>query len=286
MTGIIDVGGGMRGVFTAGVYDYLLDHGVFFEYALGVSAGSANLMSYLAGQRGRSKRFYVNYSGRREYMSLGNLLRKGSYLDLDYIYSTLTNDGGEDPVDYDVFAARPGQYVVAATNAETGTCRFFTKADLPRNCYDVIKASCALPIACKPYRVDGVPYFDGGVADPVPYQKALDDGCSRMVVLLTRPRDFVRPPQKHMAAARRSLRAYPKALEALERRHIRYNEEVAAVKALEREGKALLLAPADIEGMSTLRVNELAMERLYGYGYQDGAKIAAFLTKGEGRAVQ
>ena len=187
MLGIIDVGGGMRGIYTAGIYDYLLDHQITFDYCLGVSAGSANLMSYLALQRGRNKRFYVDYADRREYMSLSNLLKKGSYLDMDYIYSTLSDSRGEDPVDYDAFSASPSQYVVVATDARTGLPHYFTRTDVKRDDYAIVKASCCLPIACKPYWVDGVPYFDGGVADPVPYRRALADGCSKLVVPSCRP---------------------------------------------------------------------------------------------------
>lgn len=278
MNGIVDVGGGMRGIYTAGLYDYLLDHKVLPDYCLGVSAGSANLVSYLAGQRERNRRFYMKYAPRKEYMSLHNLIKRGSYIDMEYVYSTLSGAGGEDPVDYDAFMASPARYVAACTDALTGGPRFFTKADIPRDRYDVVKASCSLPMACKPYPINGRPYFDGGVADPVPYRKAMEDGCDRLVVLLTRPRDFVRPPLKHTKVMAAMMRPYPRAWEALQHRHEVYNRQVAQVKELERQGKALLLAPADIEGMSTLRINELAMERLYGYGYQDGAKAAAFLA--------
>ena len=278
MDGIIDVGGGMRGIYTAGIYDYLQDHEIHFPYCLGVSAGAANLVSYLAGQRGRNRRFYTQYAGRRAYMSLSNLLRKGSYVDVDYIYSTLSNANGEDPVDYAAFAASDAAYVAVATDARTGLPRYFTKADVQPNDFSVVKASCCLPLACKPYPVRGAPYFDGGVADPVPYRKALEDGCTRLVVLLTRPRDFQRPPLKHPKVIRAAMGAYPKAFAALERRHLVYNQQVAEVKQLEAQGKALLLAPADIDGISTLHRDTFAMERLYGYGYQDGAKIAAFLA--------
>lgn len=277
MNGIIDVGGGMRGVYTAGVYDYLLDHHITFDYCIGVSAGSANLSSYLAGQKGRNRRFYVDYSGRPEYMSLRSLLKTGSYLNLDYIYSTLSNSDGEDPLDCAAFLASPCQYHVVATNGLTGQPIYFTRADLSPDHYDIIKASCALPIACRPYPVQGIPCFDGGVSDPVPYQKALADGCDRLVVLLTRPRDYVRGPQKPLLLAKCALRHYPRALEALQQRHIRYNEAVARLKQLEQEGRVLLLAPADIDGMSTLKRSPEAMERLYRYGYQDGGAIAAFL---------
>ena len=279
MVGIIDVGGGMRGIYTAGVYDCLHDRGVKADYCLGVSAGAANLVSYLSGQRGRNRRYYTDYANRPEYMSLGNFLKKGSYFDVDYIYSTLSDSHGEDPVDYEAFAASSSQYVAVATDAYTGLPRYFTKDDVHPDDFSVVKASCCLPIACRPYRINGVPYFDGGVADPVPYRRALADGCDRVVVLLTRPRDFRRPPLSHPGAARLALHHYPKTLEALLQRHLNYNQAVEEVLDLEKQGKALLLAPADIDGISTLRRNGLALDLLYGYGYQDGAKLEAFLSR-------
>ena len=105
--------------------------------------------------------------------------------------------------------------MVVATGAETGLPRYFTRADVHPDDFDVVKASCSLPIACRPYVIDGVPYFDGGMSDPVPYRRAMDDGCDRVVVLLTRPKDFGRPPLSHPQAARLALRHYPRALEAL-----------------------------------------------------------------------
>ena len=278
MTGIIDVGGGMRGAYTAGLYDYLLDHHITPEYCLGVSAGAANLASFLSGQRGRNHRFYIRYAARKEYMSFSNLMKTGSYVDLDYVYDVLSGSEGEDPWDYDAFAANPAPFVVVATDALTGEARYFTRADLPRDYYAPIKASCCLPMACRPYPVNGRPYFDGGIADPVPYRRALEDGCSRVLVLLTRPRSFVRPPLKHTKVLAAAMTSYPKTWAALQRRHEVYNRQVAEVKELEAQGRALLLGPADIEGMSTLRHNDFAMERLYGYGYQDGRKAAAFLA--------
>jgi len=277
MLGIIDVGGGMRGSFTAGIYDYLQDQGVQpFDYLLGVSAGSANLVSYLAGQRGRNLRFYTDYAFRRQYMSVGNLLRRGSYIDLDYVYTVLSGPGGEDPVDLAAFNANPARYEAVVTDAATGEPVYYDKAELAGGDFAPVKASCAVPGACRPYPVKGRPGFDGGVADPVPYRHALEMGCDRLVVLLTRPADFVRPPLSHPGLMRRMLRAWPNAFEALQRRYRRYNEDVAAVKELERQGKALLIAPADIAGMSTLTKDRAAVERLYHMGYGQGARVLAF----------
>ena len=101
MVGILDVGGGMRGIYTAGIYDYLLDNGTDINYCLGVSAGSANLITYIAGQRGRLKCFYLDYAFEKEYMSAENYLKKGMFIDLDYIYSGITNKSGKDPLDID-----------------------------------------------------------------------------------------------------------------------------------------------------------------------------------------
>lgn len=281
MLGVIDVGGGMRGSFTAGLYDYLNDRGVQpFDYLVGVSAGSGNMVSYLAKQRGRSLRFYVDYAFRKEYMSMRNMVHIGSYIDLDYPYSIISGPGGEDPTDLAAFRADTARYEAVVTDAATGNPVYYDKALMVDGNFDPIKASCSIPGVCRPYPVQGRPGFDGGVADPVPYKRALEGGCSRVVVLLTRPADYLRPPLAHREALERALRRWPNTYAALIRRAVRYNQDVAAVKELEREGKALLLAPSDIKGMSTLTRDRAAVERLYRMGYDQGPKLMAFVEKG------
>lgn len=278
MLGLIDVGGGMRGSFTAGIYDYFLDQGVQpFDYLIGVSAGSANMVTYLAGQRGRNHRFYTGYAFRKEYMSMKNMLRGGSYIDLDYVYTTLSGPGGEDPVDLAALNASAARYEVVVTDAATGNPVYYDKSQLADGDFAAIKASCAVPAACRPYPVHGKPGFDGGVADPVPYKRAFSQGCDRIVVLLTRPADYLRPALGHQRALDKLLRRWPNAYSALKRRGTRYNQDVAAVKELEKEGKALLIAPEDIAGMSTLTRDHRAVERLYQMGYAQGPRILEFV---------
>jgi len=277
LLGIIDVGGGMRGSYTAGVYDYLLDQGAQpFDYCLGVSAGSANLVSYLAGQRGRNFTFYTIYAFRKRYMSMKNLFQTGSYVDLDYIYTALSGPDGEDPVDMAAFNASRARYEAVVTDARTGQAVYYDKAELKDGDFAVIKASCAVPGACRPYPVHGRPGFDGGVADPVPWKRAMEQGCDRLVVLLTRPVDFVRPPLAHQGALERALRRWPNAFAALQRRYVRYNQDVSTVKRLQREGKALLRGPVDIAGMDTLTRDRGGVERLYRMGYADGEDVLRF----------
>ncbi len=144
--GIIDVGGGMRDIFGTGVLDACLEKQIQFDYAIGVSAGSANLASFLSCQKGRNKRFYTQYAKRKEYMSLSNWIHKKNYLDLDYIYGTLANSNGEDPMDYETFAKDPTEFEVVCTDASTGKPVYFSKEDMPLDQYDILKASSCMPI--------------------------------------------------------------------------------------------------------------------------------------------
>ena len=151
MLGVIDVGGGLRGIYGAGVLDYCLEQGIKFDYCIGVSAGSANLLSYLSGQREYNYRYFFEYSFRKEYMSVKNFWLKGSYLDMDYIFSTLCNSDGESPLNYPAFVKSGTPLRIVATSAKTGKTVYFTEKDLHQDCYDVIKASCSFPVINLPY---------------------------------------------------------------------------------------------------------------------------------------
>ena len=268
MTGILDVGGGMRGIFGAGVTDCLLDEKVYLPYCIGVSAGSANLISYIAKQRGRNYRFYTRYAMRPEYMSLQNFLKKRSYFDLDYVYGTLSESGGEDPVDYDAFFNAGQTLITVATRADNGKPQYFTNADFHTDDLSPLKGSCAIPGVCKPYKVGDSLYFDGGVADPVPVEKALADGCDRLLVVLTKPSDFVKKPEHFRAAYTRALRAYPNIVKELKMRAEVYNRGVEKARALASEGRAVILAPAGGYYVTAFTKNEKKLERLYREGYE------------------
>lgn len=206
--GVIDVGGGLRSAYSTGVLDYCLDNGIHFDYGLGVSAGAANITSYLAGQRGRPLRFYTKYCPRPEYMSLGNFLRDGSYLGLDYIYGTLMNEDGEDPLDYDALVAGGVPYRITVTDALSGMPKYLGPESMSRNHYDALKATACLPVLDKPYPLDGRPYFDGTISDPIPFRQAFADGCTKLVVILTRPARFLpqsRQRHRQLDDARRPL---------------------------------------------------------------------------------
>ncbi len=279
MIGVIDVGGGLRGIYGAGVLDYCLDHEIHFDYGIGVSAGSANIASYIAGQKRRNYPFYLKYPFRKEYMSLKNYLTKKSYLDLDYVYRELSNSGGENPLNYQAFIDNKAKFIAVAYDVNQGKPHYFTKKDFSQDHYEVFEASCCIPLVCQPVVIDDVPYYDGGLGDPVPLKKALDDGCDKVVVILTKPKDLVRDEKDDDMLVKILTRKDPLAGKNMELRAQRYNESVAYAKELEAQGKALIVAPDDIGSMSTLTKDKETLFLMYNKGYVDGEKIKSFLEE-------
>ncbi len=277
-TGVIDVGGGLRGIYAAGVLDYCMDQGIRFDLGIGVSAGSANLCSYGAGQRGRNYQFYTEYAFRKQYMSVGNFITKKSFIDMDYVYGTLSNSGGENPVDYPALRDDPMEFYVVATDALTGKPKYFDKGDIKQDDYSIMKASSAIPFVCRPYEVQGHPYYDGALGDPVPIEKAFQLGCDRVVVILTKPESELRNPKKDIKLAAGIRKKYPVAAEKLRGRAQRYNEGVALAREYARQGKALIVAPDDTCGVDTLKKDKESLRRLYEKGYSDGKRIAEYLS--------
>ena len=206
-TAMIDVGGGFRAIFGCGVMDRMLEDGIDVDMCYGVSAGAANMTSFIARQHGRNHTFYTKYAFRKEYASAESFFKNHNFANLDYIYGTLSNHDGENPLDFAAFEANETGFTVVACNAEDGSTKYFDKSRVRFDDFDIIKASSAVPVACEPYVVDGVPYFDGGIADPVPVQKALEDGYDRVILILSRLRNEVRKQQKDLAPARRAARA-------------------------------------------------------------------------------
>ena len=258
--------------------DRMMEDGISVDHCYGVSAGSANMVSFIAGQHGRNHKFYTEYAFRKEYASFDSYIRNHNFANLDYVYSTLSNHDGEYPVDYEAFEANPTGFTVVACNAEDGSAKYFDKSDVGYDNFDIMKASSAVPVACEPYVIDGIPYYDGGIADPVPVQKALDDGYDRVVVVLTRLKDVLREQKKDIGPARILKHIHPAAAERLLNRYRTYNDEVALAKQYERDGRVLILAPESLYGLSTLSKSFEGLERMYRAGYAAAEAISDFLN--------
>lgn len=276
--GVIDVGGGFRGIYATGVLDYCQDNGIEFDTALAISAGSANLASFLARQRGRNYTFYTDYAFRKQYASLRNFIFKRSYIDMEYVFGTLSNSDGENPLDYPALRDNPAELFVITTDAETGEPKYFDKSYLSQDHYDPLKASSSIPFVCKPYMIGGKPYYDGALGDPIPVKKAFELGCDRVVLILTKPADMPREVGSDVKIAKRIQKKYPKAAEQLRKRAEHYNAGIDLAKEYASQGKLLIVSPDDTFGIDTLHKDKESLKRLYEKGYADGEGIKEFLS--------
>ena len=271
-TGLVVEGGGMKCAYSSGVLDVFMENGITFDYVNGVSAGCACAASFLAGQRERNRRFYSIHSMSKKYAGIENLIKTGSFFGLDYIYSTLTNEDGADPLDFDAMEANPAEFEVVATDAETGHAVYFDKKDMRKNDYAEIKASCSLPVMSRPQLVNGREYFDGGVSDSLPIQRAWEKGVRRAVVIFSKPEGFIKQPEVHRVIYTLALRKYPAIIYRLNHRHELYNRQITKIRQMRDEGKVLTFSPrADIE-VSTYKVDQDVMEELYANGREDAER--------------
>ncbi|MEE0955467.1 MAG: patatin family protein [Eubacterium sp.] len=267
--GLVVEGGGMKCAYTAAILDRFLDDQVRFDYIIGVSAGATCAASYAAGQRGRNRRFFVDHVTEPDYMGASAFLRSGQFFNLQYIYGELTEEGGGDPLDYQALMANPASLLAVATDRETGRPVYFSKEMAAPHDYRIYMATCAIPVVSKPIEINGRYYYDGGCSDTLPVRKALDDGCDKVVVLLCRPKDTVREPEKHKKIYHRVLRNYPCLVHELDTRYIRYNKCLESTRKLEEKGRALIIAPDSKLDITTYTKNPQELQGLYDIGLRE-----------------
>ena len=281
--GLVVEGGGMKCAYTAGILDKLLDDQVKFDYAIGVSAGSSCTASFLAGQRDRNRRFFVEHVKDPGYMGFRTFLKSGSFFGLQYIYGDLTNSGGKDPLDLTALRKNETAFKIVATDALTGNAVYFDKSELIQDDYRHFMASCAIPVVSKPVVIGNRKFYDGGCADPIPVRRAQADGCEKLLVLLCRPKDTIRTPEKHPHILKLALHRYPNVFRAVENRYHLYNETLSYVRELESQGKALIIAPKEALPVSTYTRDPAVLQNLYDIAVreyeEEQAAILGFLGK-------
>lgn len=264
--GLVLEGGGMRGLYTAGILDALLDNGVQMDYGAGVSAGACNGVSYVSGQRGRSFRVNTEFLKDPRYLSFHSFLKTRSLFGMDFIFREIPER--LIPFDYDAFLASSCEFHIGVTDVRTGKPRYFDKSHMNRQC-TVLMASSSLPLFSPPVEYEGKLYLDGGVTDPIPVKKALADGCDKVIVILTRPRGFIKKPEAHRGLYTRLLKKWPAMVRALDMRHDVYNQTLLALGRLELEGRALVLAPSKALSVSRFEKKLPNLKQAYDLGYAD-----------------
>lgn len=271
-TGLVLEGGGMRGVFTCGVLDYLLDHDIRFPYIIGVSAGACNGLSYLSQQRGRSRYSNIDLMEKYNYIGFKHLLRKRNIMDFDLLFNKFPEE--IIPYDYATYFASSQRYVMVTSNCLTGEANYFEEKQDKRRVIDIVRASSSLPFVCPIAYVDGIPMLDGGIVDSIPLQRALDDGCVRNVVVLTRNRGY-RKESKDIRIPSFIYRKYPKIRAALSRRSILYNEQLERVERLEEEGVITVIRPLNPVAVDRIERDTRKLDLFYQEGYDCAAAVFA-----------
>ncbi len=273
-TGLVLEGGALRTIFSSGVCDAFLDAGLPLpDYTVGVSAGIAYGVSYLSRQSRRNLKLVTTYANDRRYMGWRNFAdpRNRSYFGLKFAYETIPNELL--PFDYDTFEAYPGTVEAVVTNLNTGRADYLP---VPRRDGHnlLLQATCAIPLMFPVIHLDGQPYLDGGCADPIPWKHAFDMGCDRVVVILTRERDYRKGPDRTIRVLSRAFRKYPAFLETMRRRAELYNASREELFALEKAGKVLVIAPEDTLGCSRTEKDMEVIRALWQIGYFAGRRSA------------
>lgn len=263
-TGLVLEGGGMRGIFTVGVLDCFMDHGVRFPYTVAVSAGASNGISYISGQRGRSRFSNIDLLKHYNYIGWRHFLRGRGYIDLDYIFYVYPERYY--PFDYDAFFKAPERFEMVVSNCLTGQAEYLEEKRDRDRLLAVCKASCTLPVLCPITYVDGVPMVDGGVCDAIPVRHALEQGCDRLVLVLTRNKGY-RKADKDFYLPGFIYHQYPALREQLRTRYRRYNETLDFIERLERERKAIVIRPEKPLRVGRTGHDPQALADLYDEGY-------------------
>ena len=210
-------------------------------------------------------------------MSLSNFIFGGSYFNLDYIYGTLGNSDGENPLDYEAYQNNKADFFVVAEDAATGNAVYFTRNDIKKDDCRVLMASSSIPGINKPYNIGGKLYFDGALADPVPIQKAFIEGCDRVVLLLSKPMDEPIDYQTDVFLANLIRSQYPVSANKLMLRAEKYERSIALANQYASMNRLLFIAPEETFGITATKRTKQGIESLYAHGKEEGKKISAWL---------
>lgn len=264
-------GGGMRGAYSAGVLDALLDEGLKFGGYAGTSAGATHLCNYLSEQRERNFRLDTIHSRDKRYMSLGNWIRTGNYFDLEFCYHTVPEV--IDPFDFDTFKknAAESDFYVAASNVETGGAEHLIVRDL-RTDMDAIRSSSSLALASSLVEYKGMKMFDGNTADSIPFEFMNSIGFKKQVVITSRPRNYQKGPNSLLWLYRIVYRKYPNFVKAVGDRYIRYNKCLETLASWENAGKSFVFRPETDLKISRVEKDTSKLVALYELGLNDGRK--------------
>ena len=270
-TGLVLEGGGMRGVFTSGVLDAFMKHDLYFPYVVAVSAGACNGISYMSRQPRRARYSNIDMLRKYDYISLKSLLTQGSIFDPDILYERFPNEIV--PFDEQAYRSNPAVYEMVTTNCLTGRAEYLSEKQDMRRLTAIVKASSSLPYVAQITYVDGIPMLDGGIVDSIPVVRAVDQGYTPNVLILTRNRGF-RSSELDVKIPRFLYREYPRLRVALSRRVEAYNKQLDLIERMEDWGEVVCIRPERPMEVDRICRDTEKLERLYEEGFMLGERFA------------
>lgn len=274
-TGLVLEGGGMRGVFTSGVLDAFMKHGVYFRYVVAVSAGACNGMSYISRQPRRARLSNIDFLSQYGYIGWRHLLRQGCIFDQELLYDKFPNEYL--PFDFDTFFQWSATFEMVTTNCLTGQAEYLTESKDRQRSLDIVRASSSLPYVSKIVKVDGTPMLDGGIVDSIPVMRAIETGHPQNVVILTRNKGY-RSKERDRKIPAFVYKKYPRLRVALSRRVAAYNEQLELVERLEATGKIVCIRPERPMEVGRIEKDTDKLERLYQEGFMLGNAFCETLS--------
>lgn len=269
-------GGSLRCMFSAGVTDVMMNNGLPFDGVFGVSAGALTGVNFVSGQPGRTAKVNLDYVNDKRYLGIRSLLLHKSIFNFDFLFGEISKELL--PFDWDAFENSPCEFTAVATNCVTGRPMYCEKSSCS-DIYAAVRASASMPLLAPMVTVEGAPCLDGGVSVSIPYQKALDEGYEKIVVVTTREHGFRKPSVKGAAARAyaRHYRKYPELVRALLNVPRRYNRELEQLEALELQGRLLVVRPQKPITISRTEKDREKLQALYDEGEAVGLERLAAL---------
>lgn len=274
--GLVVEGGGMRGVYTAGVLDYFMEKNLYFDDCYGVSAGACHISSYVSKQIGRSIKVTLDYINDKRYCSVNSLIKTGDMFGVEMLYDIIPNK--LELYDYDTFNKFKGNFYSVVTNCKTGKAEYIKIKDMKKDII-AVRASSSLPLLSRIVEINGKEYLDGGITDSIPIKKSIKDGHKKNVVILTRDKTYRKSKPKFLSFFKLKYKKYPNLVKAIENRYKMYNETLDFIEEEKAKNKVFIIQPKLPVKISRIEKDKDKLKALYNQGYEDAKEIYEDLMK-------
>lgn len=275
-SGLVVEGGGMRGIYTAGVLDFFMEKNIYFDDCYGVSAGACHLASYLSKQIGRSLKVTLDYINDKRYCSINSLIKTGDMFGVEMLYNRIPNELVL--YDYETFNKFKGNFYSVVTNCKTGKAEYMKIQDMKKDIVTV-RASSSLPLLSRIVEINGEEYLDGGITDSIPIKKSIEDGHHKNVVILTRDKTYRKSKASFLNIFKMKYKKYPNLVKAIEDRYKMYNNTIDFIEEKIKSGEVFVIQPKGPVNISRVEKDKKKLKALYDEGYNDAKECYEDLIK-------